>query len=271
MNGKTNTTLTFGQNTSAISIPIEARSIFRLLAIGTVVRNQTFVQFLSDNLDDILRAIQPTPRLTEERDFLNYSYNHEGDDKGDDKDIVFEKCSEQELCKSKKAFFKNTEYANTLGEVFDYQVPLASSRDAGEGVIDMLSLCDGNTPKIYVIEVKKWDSDEHPLRAMFEALTFWRLLADEGNDKDPRFTNFITCYNKSKRKNRELPPDATIVPAILVCKNSRIYSQMMSKKSLDGTLVELYRKILDRGLRCFRYKQDDNNKLEVEDFTDEFC
>ena len=273
MNGKTNASLTFGQNTHTISIPIEARSIFRLLAIGTVVRNQDFVEFLSKHLDEILQAIQPTPRLTEERDFLNYSYNHKGDDKGDDKDIVFEKCSEQELCKSKNAFFMNKEYADTLGEVFDYQVPLASSRDAGEGVIDMLSLCDGNTPKIYVIEVKKWDSDEHPLRAMFEALTFWRLLADEGNDKDPRFTNFITCYNKSKRKNRELPPDATIVPAILVREGSDIYSKMMMRKEpSDGNLRALYGKILGKGLRCFSYKriQDANKLLEVEDFTEVF-
>jgi hypothetical protein len=284
MNGKTKASLTFGQSTHTISIPIEARSIFRLLAIGPVVRNQNFVKFLADDLDEILRAIQPTERLTERdnstkvKDFLGYGSKHNGGNCTD-----FEKCSEQELCKSKEAFFKNKkQYAGTLGDVFDYQVPLASSRDAGEGVIDMLSLRYGSIPTIYVIEVKKWDSDEHPLRAMFEALTFWRLLSDEGSNELERGQSFcaplpcqrfIDRYNKSAFSNHQLPDNATIVPAILVCEGSRIYSQMMPKEPPDGELRALYGKILGKGLRCFRYKrkQDDKKILVVEDFTEEFA
>ena len=284
MNGKTNASLTFGQSTHTISIPIEARSMFRLLAIGTVVRNQIFVKFLAENLDEIILAIQPTERLTERdnstktKDFLGYGSKHKGGECTD-----FEKCSEQELCKSKEAFFmKKKQYASTIGEVFDYHVPLASSRDAGEGVIDMLSLCDGTTPKIYVIEVKKWDSDEHPLRAMFEALTFWRLLADKSNNESERRQSsyaqlpckkFIERYNKSAFSNYPLPNNATIVPAILVCKESSIYSHlMMQKEPSDGNLRSLYGKILGKGLRCFCYEriQDANKLLEVEDFTEVF-
>ena len=64
-----------------IPLPVEARSIFRLLAIGTVVRDKHFISYLSSSFDKILFDIKPTPRLMERAaDFLGYQKVHDGGD-----------------------------------------------------------------------------------------------------------------------------------------------------------------------------------------------
>ena len=283
-----------------ISLPIEPRSIFRLLAIGTVVRYENLIKHLKDHFTTILTGIKRTPRLGSKcddcasvyanewyeearkwdgKDFLNYgTKGHMGGDRGD-----FEDCGEEELCKSKKAFFTRT-FKDSIGTVFDYQVPLNSSQNAGEGVIDLLSF-KNNT--IYVIEAKKWDSDEHPLRAMFEALTFWRLISDNDSLFPATGNSFVSRYDGSSSKKGCLDKirnvihanDITLIPAILVRggrdgNESGIYRQLLEQQ-ISEPYKSLYEKILEKtGLRCFRYyryKEINNGeeKLQVEDFTDE--
>ena len=271
-----------------ISLPIEARSIFRLLAIGTVVRYTPLIEYLNKNLTSLLSQIKQTPRLghngdgsTNEwanKDFLNYSEpGHTGGERTD-----FETCGEEELCKSKEAFFNQT-FRDSIGRVFDYQVPLNSLQAAGEGVIDLISCkCEEGQNTIYVIEAKKWDSKEHPLRAMFEALTFWRLITDRGSPiTDAKGKTFVDRYNKSKSKRGcdfSPPENATLMPAILIRGGEKddqavpsepdgyIYSQLMNPSE---QYKQLYLNILNNTkLKCFRYYRC-GKKLEIKDFTEE--
>ena len=153
---------------------------------------------LGEQFDDLLEKIPFSDRISnvvKYPDFLNYSTPHNGDTC----DTDIEKMSEEQMCKSPKCFFRKLtcKTLNENGEcnnnrespvcIIDYQVPLNSSWDIGEGVIDMIGAdigAGGN--KIYIIEAKKWDSNEHPLRAMFEAITFWKML-QKGKDGGKEF------------------------------------------------------------------------------------
>ena len=136
--------------------------------------------------------------------------------------------SEQQMCKSAQVFFNENFNVLNLDSpsvlIIDYQVPLSFSSDSGEGVIDMIGISDPKSPAtnnktIYIIEAKKWESDEHPLRAMFEAITFWKLLQDD-KETTPvlKFKKFIERYNSSSKRNRNLPESSIAVPVILVRK-----------------------------------------------------
>ena len=286
-------------NSSAdtIMIPIEARSVFRVLAIRKVVENKELLKELGSRFKDILRAIPVSGRILEtlpdmyktepdskhRNDFLGYKKPH----KGEDEPFSIRTASEERMCKSKQAFFKKQLHYLLLDEkgkkvdeqeikTIDYQIPLSSSRDAGEGVIDMISTSESKN-SIYIIEAKRWGSNEHPLRAMFEAITFWKMIQN-GSKK---FESFISLYNKStKNDGAQLPKTPqSVVPVILIPKGgngkdySGIYSRMISMYVADFADAKdhkiyqtVYRGILTTGLRCWRYAED----LTIEDFTEEF-
>ena len=199
---------------NSINLPIEARSIFRILAIRKIVERPEFAAQLGKQFEDFLSKVPFSGRISNEDkypDFLNYSTQHNGDNCNTDID----KMSEEQMCKSSKCFF-TTLTCKTLNEngecnnnrksticIIDYQVPLNSSRDIGEGVIDMIGAdigADGN--KIYIIEAKKWDSNEHPLRAMFEAITFWKMVQN-GKDNGTEFIRRYILSLSDSRQNRK--------------------------------------------------------------------
>ena len=253
---------------SSINVPIEARSIFRVLAIRKVVENSDLVQELCRQFDDILNGIPVSERILKgskgRKDFLNYKEKHEGCPY--DKDKV-ESMPETHMCKSPKVFFRHFKVKDKKGddkfdiEFIDYQVPLNSSRDKGEGVIDLLGI---NESEIYVVEVKKWESAEHPLRAMFEAITFWKMIVGDDN-----CSGFIKCYNKARNINCKLPKGAIAYPAILVREGSEIYESMI-KTDLDQHYKELYKNILEKcHLKCLSYTKN-GDKIEIHDFTEKF-
>ena len=295
---------------NSINLPIEARSIFRILAIRKIVERPEFAAQLGKQFEGFLSKIPFSGRISNEDkypDFLNYSTPHNGDNCNTDID----KMSEEQMCKSSKCFF-TTLTCKTLNEngecnnnrksticIIDYQVPLNSSRDIGEGVIDMIGAdigADGN--KIYIIEAKKWDSNEHPLRAMFEAITFWKMVQngnDNGNEFIRRYTlslsnslpnrkNQDKSLNekvkkvlKEKTENPSKEPQSNIglIPVILIRKNSKIYKKIMDG-SLDHNYRQIYKKILDTTpLRywCYSKVAGEESKVSevmIEDFTAAF-
>ena len=277
-----------------ITIPIEARSVFRVLAIRKVVENKELIKRLGQELSNILDSIHISKRITDDKhkngkpkDFLRYKEPHNGDNCKEDRPIC--KMSEEQMCKSSHVFFKkkfdikNGDSARVT--IIDYQIPLNHSSDSAEGVIDMIGISNSETPtikkpaSIYIIEAKKWDSSEHPLRAMFEAITFWKMLQNENGD----FSQFITRYNQSIKKyyneetaNERCLPDPSVskvVPVILVHDGSIIFKKMMCN-GMDDDYKKIYKELIHTiGLRCWCYKKrDSGEKSEVimEDFTDAF-
>lgn len=80
----------------------------------------------------------------------------------------------------------NQEYPN-IGKVLDYQVPLKNTNsDTGVGKIDLVSY-NKKTKVLYILELKKPDSQETLLRCILQAYTYWRtidikkLIADFAN------------------------------------------------------------------------------------------
>lgn len=282
-----------------INVPIEARSIFRVLAIRKVVENPSLVAELSERIEEIIKAIPPASRfdrIKNGKDFLAYRTRHEGSAELKDK---ITNMREEDLCRSTYAFFGE---CGGLGTVFDYQIPLAESRDKGDGVIDMLSLST-DRKTIYVIEAKKWNSTEHPLRAIFEAITFWRMITDHNEDESMRRSKgkyvfaksgeqFIKAYNNSRSnmtpqskspiplpKNispqnmskDEIPSGANFVPAILIGENNRKAGSTYNKlKQASDCYKSLYYAIHKlTGLKCFTYCVNgcDENEIEIKDET----
>jgi len=271
----------------SVNVEIEARSIFRILAIQKIVDDKNFASKLNgkdengkDVFDNILEEIEPTPRIadTDKKfpDYLNYSKPHDGAKEGR---IDFENIGEERLCRAEEGFFGIID-DEVMGTVIDYQVPLTSSNDVGEGVIDLISVKENKAVKenneIYIIEAKKWDSPEHPIRAMFEALTFWKMVGG----KDCR--GFISRYNESKTNRfKKLPDGAKAYPAILIRemsdheirdpKKHGIYKSMMGNGLSGSPYIGLYKKILEScDLRCFSYTKNDKGKIEIQDFTKKF-
>jgi len=64
-----------------------------------------------------------------------------------------------------------------IGRIIDYQTPLKNARtDKHVGKIDLLSETEN---EIWLLEVKKYDSDETLLRCVLEAYTFFRMVDAE--------------------------------------------------------------------------------------------
>ena len=267
-----------------LAMPVRAVDIFRLLAVKKVALNTTFVGRLNKHFDNFLKNVRQTPRLTdpERNDYLGYTEKHEAKDCGTKR---LNNLSEQEICSSKKGFMgvRNS----LIGDVLDYQVPLAEHRGTGEGRVDLISR-KGNT--IYVIEAKQWNCKEHPLRAMMEALTFWLEMIDEGDLRDRQLDKdkgeplpgnaelFVKRYRESHHgnsdfKEHDFQGKARLVPAILLCKESNIYDDLANpEKKPSSSYDELYKKIL-KYVKVFPYRTRNKNdgpiiieELEPKDF-----
>ena len=246
-----------------MTVPVRAIDVFRLLGVGVIASDESFVKELNAAFDTLIRRIHQTPRLTdpEREDFLSYSKPH----KKNDGKTTLRSMSEEELC-SLPGGFMAKDYTETIGKVLDYQVPLEAKTGSGEGVVDLISE-KGNT--IYVIEVKSWENNEHPLRALFEALTFWLELLDKGalkrnQDKSGNAELFVRKYNDSNRDQRQFTlgdgkenfeSKACLVPAILLYADSPI-CQKLCKKPERSCYSALYKKIL-KYVQCFSYRTGD--------------
>lgn len=111
-----------------------------------------------------------------------------------------------------------------FGKVFDYQIPLNATKHDHNGKIDIVSE-SGN--EIFLLELKKPDSNETMLRCVLESYTYSKQL-----DKE----KFLEEYGKA--------PDTKIVPAPLVFKNSRQHIDFESAE--QPFLKELINKLAVR-------------------------
>ena len=67
---------------------------------------------------------------------------------------------------------KNEEFA-FIGKIIDYQTPLNNKQCDNAGKIDLLSVKDD---KLYVLELKKEDSEETMLRCVLEGYTYLKTV-----------------------------------------------------------------------------------------------
>lgn len=106
-----------------------------------------------------------------------------------------------------------------IGNIIDYQTPLKNKRSDIAGKIDLLSY-DGCT--LYVLELKKPDSEESMLRCVLEGFTYMQTV-----NKEKLLENF------------NLPADTTIKASPFVFRNKLQHEQMSETRSCLFRLMQL--------------------------------
>lgn len=222
-----------------IELPINPKDVFRLLALRTIVVQTDLIERLADKFD-FKSGIDTTERLSWEND--PFAYEHVGYTT----QKPFAKMTERELCADTQAFFRQEPFG-CIGRVIDYEIPLDNEKDSAYGKVDLLSV-SGDTA--YALEVKKFGSREHPLRALFEIYTFWRMLAKDGSHE-----LFIERY---KNGTRNLRGCKRVVPALLLDGASEICKRF-DQIGVDST-GRLIRKFFsaDIGMKVFAYDRELN-------------
>jgi len=225
---------------TTIELPINPKDVFRLLALRTMVEQTDLIERLADKFD-FTKGIGTTARLRRGDD--PFAYKHDGNTTK--KPLT--KMTERELCSDTQAFFRQKPF-DCIGKVIDYEIPLDNTKKSAYGKVDLLSV-SGDTA--YTLEVKKFGSREHPLRALFEIYTFWRMLAENGSH-----AYFIKRY---KNGNRTLSGCKRIVPALLLDVKSKIRRDFGEiKNDATGRLIKKFFSA-DIGMKVFEY----DNELNV--------
>ena len=125
-----------------------------------------------------------------------------------------------------------------LGSVIDYQIPLKDSNDNNSGKIDLLSY-DENSKTLFILELKRKDSNESMLRCVIEGYTYLKTV-----DIPKLIRDF------------DLPKDTKVVSSPLVFENGSQHQEMMMGRPM---LEQLMNK-----LDCFPlYLREDNGKYIV--------
>lgn len=120
-----------------------------------------------------------------------------------------------------KLYQKGTSFPG-FGRILDYQVPLKNKLTDKAGKIDLLSIKDDN---VYILELKKKDSQESMLRCVLESYTYSKIV-----DGDKLKTDF------------HIPETAIIIPAPLVFEGGKQYNEY---HDIDGE-HPLLRKLMHR-------------------------
>lgn len=236
-----------------VTLPIYPKDVFRLLALRSITETSGLFERILESFDDISRGIITTPRLDWDEPF---SYHHDGLDV---KETDFSKLTERQLCAAKSAFYRDKAIGE-LGQVIDYELPLDDKKDSAFGKVDLVS---ATSNEVRLLEVKKCESNEHPLRAMFEIFTFWRTLASENGS----YRKFLDSYKRCHQIVNPLD-EAVVRPGLLLCDSSEIFMSLNSCIN-DGTAKhDLYRRFFgdEIGMRIYSYEKDE---LKVTDRTNE--
>ncbi len=122
----------------------------------------------------------------------------------------------------------NQKHFDYIGEVIDYQTPLKNKRDEdneGVGKIDLLAYDD---QKLYILELKKPDSDETMLRCVLEGFTYLKTLDAEKLLVDfelPLSTRVVACpfvfWNRDQ--HNEMKEDRPWLKRVMKLLNSKPY------------------------------------------------
>lgn len=159
----------------------------------------------------------------------SYNCNHTGD--------INEKTNRVEEWTAKQ-LFKQID-GGDLGTIIDYQTPLKNSqKDKGVGKIDLLSKNTTNK-RVYILELKKEESDETMLRTVLEAYTYLKQVS-----KDKLYKDF------------GIESDYKLLAAPLVYKNSR-----QDKEYKDGKRVFLHQLMEKLNIRPFFLEEEIHYKV----------
>lgn len=117
-----------------------------------------------------------------------------------------------------------------IGTILDYQTPLKSSRGDVAGKIDLLAY-DEST--LYILELKKPDSEETMLRCVLEGYTYLKTVDHEKLLRDfalPPETGVVACpfVFRGGAQQAEMGEDRPKLRALMALLNSRPY--YISKK-----------------------------------------
>lgn len=233
-----------------INLPIYPKDIFRLLALRSITETSGLFEQILKAFNDISRGIRTTPRLYRRNPF---SYRHPGLEIKKD----YSKMTERQLCAAKSAFYDQE--IKQLGRIIDYELPLDDKKDSALGKVDLVAVAPND--EVILLEVKKCKSNEHPLRAMFEAFTFWRTLTTQEGE----FKQFLKCYKRSHPFLKNFD-DAKVLPGLLLCDSSEIFKSLISCFNDGSAKNELYRRFMsdEIGMKIYSYKREN---LNVEDKT----
>ncbi len=173
-----------------------------------VFYTEVVAEFLCDHLDAFVNGI---PQITR-----NASYQTEGHNG------IFHADTPREEERIAMEMFNQSKSGmryDYIGDMIDYQTPLKNKRTDESGKIDLLAY-DGST--LYILELKKPDSDESMLRCVLEGYTYLRtanlqkLLSDFG-----------------------LPADTVVKACPFVFRNREQHKEMMQERPNLKRLMEL--------------------------------
>lgn len=126
---------------------------------------EVVAEFLCNNISEYINGI---PKITRET-----SYKTVGHDGNFDINTPRE---EERIAMEMFLQSKRGIRYDYIGVIFDYQTPLKNKHSDKVGKIDLLSY-DGNT--LYILELKKPDSDESMLRCVLEGFTYMQTADKE--------------------------------------------------------------------------------------------
>ncbi|MBR5485476.1 MAG: hypothetical protein IKV41_03090 [Oscillospiraceae bacterium] len=124
-------------------------------------------------------------------------------------------CREEEMI-AMKMFEQEYDF---IGKIIDYQTPLKNKRSDEAGKIDLLAY-DGKT--LYILELKKPDSDETMLRCVLEGYTYWKTV-----DKAKLLKDF------------KLPAETVVKACPFVFRNGRQHNEMNEVRPHLKQLMDL--------------------------------
>lgn len=150
----------------------------------------------------------------------------------------------------------NQKHFDYIGEVIDYQTPLKNKRDEdnkGAGKIDLLAYDD---QKLYILELKKPDSEETMLRCVLEGFTYLKTLDAEKLLADfelPLSTHVVACpfVFLDEKQNNEMNEERPWLKKAMNLLNSKPY---FIKKGEDGKYF-----VLDNTMKFERTQITDIN------------
>ncbi len=161
---------------------------------------EVVAQFLCDNIAEFIGGI---PQITRKA-----TYKTSGHDGVFDEDTPRE---EEKIAMEMFVQSKSGLPYNRIGNIIDYQTPLKNKQSDVAGKIDLLSY-DGST--LYILELKKPDSEESMLRCVLEGFTYMQTV------------------NKEKLLEDFALPRNTIIKASPFVFKDRLQHKQMSEKRL---------------------------------------
>ena len=174
--------------------------------------NEYYTEVVADFLcGNISAYINGIPQITREA-----SYKTAGHDGAFDADTPRE---EEKIAMEMFKQSKTGVSYDYIGNIIDYQTPLKNKRTDVAGKIDLLSY-DGKT--LYILELKKPDSEESMLRCVLEGFTYMQTV-----NKEKLLDNF------------SLPSDTIIKASPFVFRNKQQHEQMTEDRPHLFKLMQL--------------------------------